>query len=74
MTRWPASKARSEAIMSTIVRAASTPESSSAPRADAAVGRAGGGAGEEGVALLAGVRDVEDAELRRVDGAVGAGR
>ena len=31
MAFWPASKARSEAIMSTIARAGSTPEPSSAP-------------------------------------------
>ena len=57
MTRWPASKARSDAIMSTMDRAASDARGLERAGADlAGAGGAGGGAGDEVVALLARVR------------------
>ena len=67
MTFWPASKARIEAIMSTIERAGSAPEPSSAPARTVPVAAPRRRAGDEGVAVLGGLVSVEDAERARVD-------
>ena len=73
MTFWPASKARMEAIMSTIERAASAPEASSAPaRTVPAAAPAGVPVTSESPSLR-GLVERHDAERARVDLAVGGG-
>jgi hypothetical protein len=60
--RWPSSKARSEAIMSTMARAGSAPEPSSSPARTSSGGRRRPAAGHEALARLAGALELDDLE------------